>query len=161
MIEWLRRARGLAGLTSVGGLVGALFGGVGTAITALLGGGVLSTSMVLLGAGVWGGFAALATAGVGLFLMAGGPRESLQELSTWKAGLLGLIIGAAAPLLLNLGIKVVLLGLSPTITVSIAASMALGGALCGTLGAGLVAIGKKADSELLVSREDSLLSNGK
>lgn len=152
--EWLKKARGLAGLTSLGGLVGALFGGLGTALTALVGGGGLSASMVLLGAGVWGGIAAVATAGVGLLLVAGGPRESLQELSASKAGLLGLIIGATAPLLLNLGIKVVLLGLSPTITVSVAASMAVGGALCGTLGAGLVAIGKKADSELLVSPSD-------
>ena len=153
-----KKVRGLIGLTSVGGVVGALFGAVGTAATAFFGGAVLSVPMVLLGAGVWGGIAAVATAGVGVFLAAGGPRESLADVSAGKAGLFGMVIGAAAPLLINLGIKVVLLGLAPTITASVVASMAIGGALCGTLGAGLVTVGQKAD--LLEHREEVLLPSG-
>lgn len=155
-----KRLRGLAGLTSLGGLAGALFGGVGAVVSVLLGGGVLTAEVVLVGAAVWGGIAALATAGVGVSLLAGGPRESLAELSAAKAGALGVVIGATVPLLLSLSIRVVLLGLAPTISVSILSSMVIGGVVCGTIGGGLVTVAKRADAGRLAGSDAPALASG-
>jgi hypothetical protein len=66
-----------------------------------------------------------------------------------------MIIGAAAQFLLISGIRVVLLGLAPTITLPLAAGMAIGGVLGGSLGAGLVTVGMTADAVLVEEVDDA------
>ena len=160
MNRWWKKLRGLVGLTALGGAVGGVFGAVGTAITGFLGGGIVTAELLFYGGVAWGGIAAVASAGVGLFLAAGGRRKSLAELSAVKAGVFGMLIGAAAPLLLNLGIRVVLLGLAPTVSVSVVASMAIGGTLCGALGAGFVTAAQRADAGRLEAPSEDLLPAG-
>lgn len=157
MRGWWKRLRGFVGLTSVGGFAGALFGGAGSAVASLLGTGGVDAQVILLGAAVWGGIAGVATAGVAAFLAAGGPRESLAGLSPAKAGLVGLAIGATAPFLVVTGIKLLFLGIAPTISVSLASSMVIGGALCGSIGAGLVTVAKRTDAALLEDGDPALL----
>lgn len=160
MRSWWKRLRGLAGLTSLGGLAGAFFGGVGAVVSLLLGAEAFSAQLVLLSAGVWGGIAALATAGVGVSLLAGGPRESMAELSAAKAAALGVAIGAVAPVLVTWGIKFVVLGLAPAISVSLLSSMVIGGVVCGTIGGGLVGVAKREEAGRLEGSEAPALVSG-
>ena len=154
MIEqWWKKLRGLNVLTAVGGLAGGLLGGVWFAVRVLLSGGAISPTSVLTAAAIYAGFGALATAGVGVLLATAGTGKKLSELSVPKAGLCGAVLAAAAPL-----IFIALFGAVPTAAlVGIALRF---GALGGVLGAGVVAVAKRAESNELASSKHPLLTDG-
>ena len=155
MGRWPRKLRGLAGLTAVGGLIGAVSGGLTGLIQLWL--GVLGTGPPLLVAGlaaVWGGYGASVAACVGVLLAVMGPKKSLTELSAWLTGLCGAVIGAAAPLGLAYAFSFPL-----SIMGGAVVQFAL---LGGALGAGLVIAAKRAESRALASsaEPEALLSAG-
>ncbi len=154
MGRWLRKLRGLAGLTAVGGLIGAVSGGLTGLIQLWLGVWGTGPLSVALFAAVWGGYGASVAACVGVLLAVMGPKKSLTELSAWLTGLCGAVIGAAAPLGLAYALSFPL----STMGGAVVQFALLGGAL----GAGLVIAAKRAESRALASsaEPEALLSAG-
>ena len=141
MAGWLRKGRGLAGLSAVGAAAGALFGAAWSAGIAILFGSA-GINFVALGAGalVWGGFGAFTACGVGIGLAVLGSGKSLSELSVLQAGTMGLVLGAAGPLLL-------LFSVTGTFAWGLLAGpIGMSSVLGSLLGGGLVAAAKRADS---------------
>ena len=129
--RWWKKLRGLTGLTAIGGLLGGVLGSLWLGASTLLAGGSVSPGLLLSGAAIYGGFAALATGGVGVLLATVGSGRTLSELSAARAGVCGALLGAVAPVL---G-----LSLFASFPIAILASAALRfGVLGGALGAGLV-----------------------
>ena len=153
MIEqWWKKLRGLNVLTAVGGLAGGLLGGVWFAVRVLLSGGAISPTSVLTAAAIYAGFGALATAGVGVLLATAGTGKKISELSVPKAGRCGAVLAAAAPL--------IFIALFAVPTAALAGIALRFGALGGVLGAGVVAVAKRAESNELASSKHPLLTDG-
>lgn len=152
MNSWGRKLRGLLGLTAFGGAIGALYGMARMGLMALMGVEALTFEMLLQTAAAYGGFASIASAGVGVLLATTGSRLRLQELSPWKAGMLGVLLGAGAPLLFILATWSG--GTGAPALLSIALRFGL---LGGVVGGGLVAVAKRADASLPGSSEGPVL----
>lgn len=152
MSGWVRKVKGVFGLSAIGGVLGGLFGAARFGVLALLGAGGWSWEILGQGVLAYGGFAAIATGGVGLLLATAGSRLSLEELSPLKAGLVGALLGGLAPVLF------VLATFSGGIATPAIASIALRfGLLGGILGGGLVAVAKRADPALPRGGDDPIL----
>ena len=119
MKKWVRRLRGLLGLSAIGGAIGALFGMARIGLLALLGIEGLTAGVLFGTAAFYGAFAAVAAGGVGVLLATAGSRLTLQELSPWKAALCGAALGAAAPLLFALVTYTGVGGLSAFATIAV------------------------------------------
>ena len=157
MGRWLRKLRGLAGLTAVGGLIGAVSGGLSGLIQLLLGVWGAGPLALALYPALWGGYGASVAACVGVLLAVVGPKKSLTELSPWQTGLCGLcgaVIGGAAPIGLAVALSFPLWLMGGAVV-----QFAL---LGGALGAGLVIAAKRAESRALASsaEPEALLSAG-
>jgi hypothetical protein len=152
MQKWLKKLRGLLGFSAVGGAIGALFGLARFGVMMLTGGVGVSVDLLLNSVLVYGGFAAIASGGVGVLLATAGSRLRLQELSPLKAGICGALLGATAPVVL------VLATWSGATAPVVFASLALRfGLLGGVLGGGLVAVAKRADRTLPTGSAEPLL----
>jgi len=151
--QWLKKLRGLRVLSVVGGVAGGLLGGAWFTVRVLLSGGAITPGSVLTAAAIYAGFGALATAGVGVLLVTAGAGKKLSELSVPRAGLCGAALAAVVPL--------IIVTLSGAAASSALAGMALRfGALGGVLGAGIVAVAKRAESKELASTERPLVTDG-
>ena len=152
MGQWWRKLRGLTVLTSIGGLLGGLAGGAMVAVSAIRDGSTLLIGEILTGAGIFAGFSAIATAGVGVLLVTVASGRRLSELPVGKAGLVGALLGAAGPtvfLLVSGG-----WGLPLALFARIGLQFGFVG---GLLGAGLVAVAKRADAKSLDEPDDLFL----
>lgn len=152
MSSWARKVRGILGLSAVGGVIGGLYGAVRLGLMAIFGSGTFIMEGLLLGMATYATFAAIATGGVGLLLATAGSRLSLEELSPLRAGIVGGLLGAAAPVLFVLATWSG--GVAAPALVSVALRF---GVLGGILGGGLVAVAKRADPALPGSGDDSFL----
>jgi hypothetical protein len=151
--RWWKKLRGLNVLSVVGGLAGGLLGGVWFAVRVLLSGGAITPASLLTAAAIYAGFGALATAGVGVLLATAGTGKKLSELSVPNAGLFGAVLAAA--------VSVLFLALFGAVPAAALAGTALRvGALGGVLGAGVVAVAKRAESNELASSKHPLLTDG-
>lgn len=155
MSGWVRKVRGVFGLSAIGGVLGGLFGAARFGVLALLGAGTVSVEMLVQGVLAYGAFAGIATGGVGLLLATAGSKLSLEELSPIRAGLVGALLGGIAPVLFVLGTFSG--GLGTPALLSIALRFGL---LGGILGGGLVAVAKRADRTLPSGEDDGLLLRG-
>ena len=126
MKRWWKKLRGLLGLGAVGGLGGAVFG-LAWGLVELLGAPGLVHASLPVYMAIWGVLGATASAGFGALLSATAGGRRLEELNPWHARLLGGLVGAASPVLLQL----LLVGALPGMTVTLLAS-----AICGTVGLG-------------------------
>ncbi len=148
MTGFLRRLRGLLGLSAVGGTVGGILGVVYAFVTSFLGLGSIAFGSVGWTAALWAGFGAAAAGGVGLVLATLESRRSLGELSAGRAALGGAVVGALAPL-------AVVFALTGGIYVSGVSFVAgLSGLLGAGLGAGFVSMAKRAEKAELGRGED-------
>jgi hypothetical protein len=133
------RLRGVLGLSAISGVVGAVIGGIATGVMMLIGVGGIVPMAILSGAMAWGGFGALAGGGFGVLLTALASGHPLEELPLWKAGLLGALPGAVAPVGLMLGVGAAI----PTWSVLLPLVGICSG-LGGILGIGLIATARNA-----------------
>lgn len=97
-----------------------------------------------------GGFTA---AGFGLLLTSGDSRRSLQELSLWRMGLFGGLVGASFPPIY----VIVQMGLSAYLSAPLSFLPAMGALACvgGVLTSSLVAIAKRANRAELRSADEA------
>lgn len=142
MTRWLHRLRGLFGLGTVGGLVGACIGGCWFLVEGLTGG--LGFYGMALGtmASIWGVLGAATGLGFGLLLTATSGGRDLDDVSLWRGGTLGAVAGAIGPVL----VASLLVGSAPPIGVGLWFA-GVGGSLGAGLGAGLLAIAKRAQGD--------------
>ena len=160
MGRWLKRLRGVLGLGVVGGAVGALFGGLVWFVTSVLGLGSIAFDPLGLAAAVWGVFGAFAASGAGLLLTALGSRQTLEELSPWRVGAFGAVMGFLAPpifVFLNTG-SFWGPGAGPFAVIATIATIS--GVLGGALGSGLVLTAQRAPSEELAHERAGALGAG-
>ena len=159
MGAWLKRLRGVLGLGVVGGAVGALFGGLFWFVSLFLGWGIDYWTLGLAAA-VWGGFGAFAASGAGLLLTALGSRQILEELSHWRVGAFGAVMGFLAPpilVFLNTG-SFWGPGVGPVGLIATIATIS--GVLGAGLGSGLVLTAQRAPYEELARRPSGALGSG-
>ncbi len=155
MGRWLKRLRGVLGLGVLGGAAGALFGALWWFGSSVLGLGGIVFGPLGWTAALWGGFGAFAASGAGLLLTALGSRQTLEELSPWRVGAFGTLMGFLAPpayVFLMTG------GYFWDPTVGLVA--AISGVLGGALGSGLVLTAKRAPSELPARGQTHALGSG-
>lgn len=144
MNNWLRKLRGVAGLTAIGGLAGALFGSLwAVATTLFLGVGGISATMVATIAAPWTLIGATSAAGVAVLLATFDSKKTLGELSPLRTGLWGGLLGALGPLLL---VTAIAPGLPAAMLVGV---MITGSVLGSGIGGGLVAAAKGAEADQL------------
>ena len=153
MKRWLHRLRGLFGLGTVGGLVGAGIGGCWFLVESLVGGyGLYGVSLGLM-ASVWGVLGAVTGVGFGLLLTATSGGRDLDDVSLWRGGALGAIAGALGPVV----VLSLMVGSAPPIGIGLWFA-GVGGSLGAGLGAGLLAMAKQAQGgESLGPKEASRL----
>ena len=160
MGRWLKRLRGVLGLGVVGGAVGALFGGLMWFGSSVLGLGSIVFEPLGLSAAVWGVFGAFAASGAGLLLTTLGSRQTLEELSHWRVGAFGAVMGFLAPpifVFLNTG-SFWGPGAGPfAVVATITAISTLLGA---GIGSGLVLTAQRAPSQELASGRLGALGSG-
>ena len=154
MGRWLKRLRGILGLGVVGGAVGALFGGLWWFGSSVLGIGSIVFGTLGWTAARWGGFGAFAASGAGLLLTALGSRQTLEELSPWRVGAFGALMGFLAPPAFVFLMTGSFWG--PTVGLVAAISGVFGGAL----GSGLVLTAQHAPSEELARGRASAIGSG-
>lgn len=140
MSGWRRRLRGLAGLSAVGGVVGAVIGFCWVLVAGLLGGGVLDLATLLWGAGLVGGLGALSAGALGGALAVLDDGKSVAELSSVKAGLLG----AAGGVGVTFAVVTVLMAGAGFGGVVPFGFLLMGALLGGTFGVGAVAAAKRS-----------------
>jgi len=154
MNEWLRRLRGVLGLGAAGGVAGALFGGLWWLVAPLLGISAIVIGDVAVTALIWGFFGAFAASGAGLLLSAVGRYGSIEELSPWRVGAFGAVMGLLAPsaflLLFSGSIWGPGMGVFATIS----------GLVGGALGSGLVLAAQHAPSKELAPGSSATLDAG-
>lgn len=156
MERWVGKLRGLFGLSAVGAAAGGLFGALWEIGSTWLGLGGLSFGSLGWSAALWAGFGAFAAGGVGVFLAAVGSKRTLEELSVWRAGIGGAVLGSVAPLAMVFAVT------GGFWAPSIGYVAGLSGLFGGLLGGGLVLTAKRAHAaELRSSREPDLLSHGR
>lgn len=151
MNGFLRRLRGILGLGLTGGVIGALFGPVAVLLSNHpLFGSVLEWGLPTSVTG-WALFGALSGSGFGVMLTLTAGRRRLDQLSFWKAALLGGAIGVAVPVLVG-----------PQLTWLIPSLMAVvpRTVLCGVfgmlLGSGLVAVAKESERRVLAEADSGV-----
>ncbi|MBT8488902.1 MAG: hypothetical protein HKN72_10250 [Gemmatimonadetes bacterium] len=149
MKRWFHRLRGLLGLGTLGGFLGAGIGGGWFLVESLMGGPeVFMLSLTAL-ASIWGLLGAATGVGFGMLLTATSGRRRLEEVSLWRAGFLGAAAGAVCPLLA----ASLIVGSAPPLGIGLW-FVGIGGCFGGGLGAGLLQIAKGAqDAEHLPSAE--------
>lgn len=152
MSSWGRKVRGILGLSAVGGVLGGLYGAARLGVLAILGSGTFVLEGLMMGVATYAGFAAIAIGGVGLLLATAGSRLSLDQLSPFRAGAVGALLGAAAPVLFILATWSGAVGTAALLSVALRF-----GLLGGILGGGLVAVAKRADPALPRAGDDPLL----
>lgn len=140
MGDWLRKLRGLAGLSAFGGVAGALFGVLMIIVTSVVWGvGGISLMTLVSGAIPWALIGAVSAGGAGLAIVTLDSHKSLPELSAPRTALYGGVLGAACLLAM-------LLLLTPGVPLAaLSIGAGCGAALGGGIGGGLVAAAKRAD----------------
>jgi hypothetical protein len=140
MVGWLKKLRGLAGVTVFGGLAGAFFGVLMVVITSLYSGsGGINLFTLGSGATAWSLIGALSAGGVGLAIATVESRRSLPELSALRAAIYGGVLAAATVV----GTLVLLTpGLALT---NLSVGAGFGAMLGGGIGGGLIAAAKRAE----------------
>jgi hypothetical protein len=155
------RIRGIIGLGIVGGLLGFVGGGIWGVVSSMVRSGVhleadyfrFLAGMALgnaIGFMQIGGFTA---AGFGVLLAAVESKRSLQELSLWRVGLLGALVGASFPPIYVIGSQ----GLTAYVAAAASFVPVMGalGVVGGLLAASLVDVAKRADRAELPSARDA------
>ena len=150
----MKRLRGVLGLGALGGTAGAVIGSLWWFGAYLLG----DTGGVIFGplgwtAALWGTFGAFGAAGAGLLLTVSSSRRTLDQLSPWRLGAFGAVMGFLAPpvyMLLSTGVY-----WGPVLSMVATASGVLGG----IVGYGLVEVAKRAPSELAAGDETRSLES--
>ena len=137
--DWIRKLRGVAGLSAVGGAIGAVFGVFWKLGATMWGFGTLGLAGVAWSVVLWSGTGILAAGGVAALIATSRSVGSVREVSTWKVGACGALMGAGAPAL------VVLLMAGSVSFSATALAAGVTGVLGGLLGAGLVEAAKRAD----------------
>lgn len=97
---WLRKLKGISVLGAVGGVLGALVGGVWVAISGMIAGSVLPGA-IGNAAVVYGMFGAFSSAGLAVFLANAKAKASIEDVSLWWSGLIGGLAGATFPVVFN------------------------------------------------------------
>lgn len=138
MKRWVAKLRGLFGLSVVGAAAGGLFGALWEIGSTWLGLGGLSFGSLGWSAALWAGFGAFAAGGLGVFLAAVSAKSTLEELSAWRAGAGGAVLGSVAPLVLVFAVT------GGFAAPAIGYVAGLSGLFGGLLGAGLVVTAKRA-----------------
>lgn len=151
MNNWLRKLRGVAGLTAIGGMAGALFGSLwAVATTVFLGVGGISVGMVTTIAAPWTLVGATTAGGVAVLLATFDSSKTLGELSTLRTALWGGLLGALGPFLL---VAAIMPGIPASMLVGV---MGTGSVLGACIGGGLVAAAKGADPDRVRGRAKPL-----
>jgi hypothetical protein len=153
---WITKLKGIGVLGAVGGVLGAIVGGVWFAISGLLSGSFIP-GVILNAAAVYGFFGAFSSAGFAVFLANARARASIEDLSVGWSGLVGGMAGAAFPLAFN----VVMSGsLTPFLLIEQFLPIMLRLGLFGAaLTSGMVAVAKRSHrAELESGSEPDLLS---
>jgi len=153
MASWRKRLRGILGLGVLGAAAGGLFGGLWWFGTAVLGLGGVVFGPLGWTAALWASFGAFAAGGAGLLLTALGSRQTLEQLSPWRLGAFGAVMGFLAPPAYMFLMTGVFWG--PTLSLVATISGLLGGAL----GSGLVLAAKRAPRELSTGGESLMLGS--
>jgi hypothetical protein len=148
----VRRLRGVLGLGAFGGLAGALAGSLFWVGVFLLG----ETNGVVFGslgwtAALWGTFGAFGAAGAGALLTLSSSRRTFDQVSPWRLAAFGAAMGFLAPPAYMFVMTGAYWG--PVLSILAAASGVLGG----SIGYGLVAVAKRAPTELVSGNEPALL----
>ena len=156
MKVFFRKLRGLLGLTVLGAGAGGIFGAAWGLLELLLLSPGLRPPFPLYMVG-WGVVGAMATAGFGLLLTTTSGRHRLEDVSPWRARILGGIAGAAGPILLNLLVPAIVFPAGIGLLVA-----AVGGAVGAGMASALLAVAKTAPAtaELVAEPEESLLGSG-
>lgn len=156
MGKWLRKLRGLVGVGLFGTIAGGLFGGLFAFASSVLGFlnlfGTFQSSVTVLA--LFGGASSIVM-GVSIPMLA--RSERVSELSPLVPGFIGLLVGAAAPLVLVAGIR-------GTVAIpGIGLVAAITGVFGGALTAGMVAIAGQAERRELEagsSTSEKLIESG-
>lgn len=151
MAGWLKRLKGIAGLSALGGAAGAVFGSMWWFATSVLGLGGVVFGHLGWTALLWAGFGAFAAGGASFLLTMLGARLTLEELSPWRMAAFGAVMGFLAPPAYMFAMTGVFWG--PVLSVVSTISGVLGGAL----GASLVVAAKRAPDELPAVEEMPML----
>ena len=105
-------------------------------------------------AALWGTFGAFAAGGAGLLLTVSSSRRTLDQLSPWRLGAFGAVMGVLAPP----AYMFLMTGVYWGPVLSLVATMS--GVLGGAVGYGLVVAAKRAPSELAPGDEARMLDAG-
>lgn len=156
MKAFFRKLRGLFGLSVLGAGAGGIFGAAWGLLELLLLSPGLRPPFLFYMIG-WGVVGAMATAGFGLLLATTSGRRRLEDVSPWRARLLGGIAGAAGPVLLNLLVPAIVFPAGIGLLIA-----AVGGAVGAGLASALIAVAKTAPpaAELLPESGEPLLGSG-
>lgn len=152
MHRFVRRLRGLLGISAIGGGVGVLFGAAWMVVASLWSIGAVLGTDVMLGAIFWGIFGTLIGGGFGILLTALGSRRTVEEIGVWRAGMWGAVAGCVVPL----GLMTLFAGGLPPALVILPALVFCAG-FGGLLGSGLVAMAKRAPPGEIVPGADRFL----
>lgn len=149
MKHWFRRLRGLLGVGTIGGIVGALIGGGWFLVESSMGGpGAFRLSLSAL-VSVWGLLGAATGVGFGMLLTATSGRRRLEEVGLGRAAALGAVAGALCPLV----VASLMVGSAPPLGIGLW-FLGVGGSVGAGLGAGLLRVAQGAqDAERLTSAE--------
>lgn len=151
-----RKLRGLLGLGIVGGVAGGLFGAFWGLLEILVLSPDLRPQFLFYMAG-WGVVGAMATTGFGLLLTTTSGRRRLEDVSPWRARLLGAVAGAAGPAVLHFLVPSVFLPGAIGLLVA-----AVGSVVGAGLASAMIAVAKTAPDapELVPDRDNPLLESG-
>lgn len=150
MKRWLHRLRGLFGLGTMGGFVGACIGGGWFLVEGLTGGyGFYGMSLGTMAA-IWGVLGAATGVGFGLLLAATSGGRDLDDVSLWRGGALGAVAGAVGPVL----VASLIVGSAPPLGIGLWFA-GVGGSLGAGLGAGVLAVAKGAQRDNALGSGDA------
>lgn len=136
MRRWMRKMRGILGLTTVGAVGGAVFGALWSLGAAAVGGfyfGGPGWTVAL-----FSGFGAFSSGGMALLLAGRDEGTDIEDLSPWRVAAYGALAGALAPVGLVLAVTGGLW--TPGLGIVVGISSALGG----LLGGGVMAAARRA-----------------
>jgi len=154
MGAWFRKLKGLLGLGSIGGILGAVFGGLWWLIEGMVGVPGFFAGTLGWTIGIWSGFGAVATSGAGLLLATLGRVPALERLSPTRMFGYGALAGALAPTAL-----LVIVGMPWSLAFAVLAGVS--GLFGGLAASGLVIVAKQApDTPLAEGSELGALGSG-
>ena len=149
MRRWFTKLRAILGLGVVGGAAGLTIGGAWTVVDALLAPG---TFVAWSDLPLWGLFGAVSGSGFAVLLTGFESRRTLPELPLWRAGVWGGSVSASIPLILGFAWS------GSLSLVSVSELLPAAGVCAGlgaALGAGMVAVARRADSRELEERAEA------